>query len=111
MPGSPDTLTKNFRDSEFFRPVDLPALNLESGSARVFPDASRQVKDISALVAHELTAYRSTASTPVLFTNRKRDELPKGPTLPRWITSFLYLTQNTHCCIEAVRKDNSGQQA
>lgn len=106
MPGSPDTLlilikllwanfgkfwmTKNFRDSKFFRAVDLLALDLESKPAWVFLGASHQVKVISALMANKLTAYRTSASIPLLFTNRDGDELPQGPTLPRWIASFLH---------------------
>lgn len=125
MPGSPDTLliliklswakfgrfwmTKNFRDSKFLGAVDLLALDLESKSAWVFPGASHQVKVISALMANKLPAYRTTASIPLLFTNRERDQLPTGPTLPRQITSFLHLTQNTHSYTEAVHKDNSVQ--
>lgn len=125
MPGSPETLliliklswaefgrfwmTKNFRDSKFFGAVDLLALDLESKFAWVFRGASHQVKVISALMANKLPAYRTTASIPLLFTNRERDQLPTGPTLPRRITSFLHFTQNTHSYTEAVHKDNSVQ--
>ena len=127
MPGSPGTLlilirllwpkfrrfwmTKNFRVSEFFGSTDLSALDLEGKSAWVFPGASHQVSVIPALMANELTACRTTASIPPLFTNGERDEPPHGPALPRQITSFLRFTQNTHCCTKAAHEDNGMQHA
>lgn len=74
-------MTKNFRDSKFFRAVHLLALDLESKSALVFPGVSHQVKVNSAPIANKLTAYRTiTASVLLLFTNRDRVELTRGPT-------------------------------
>lgn len=78
-----------------FQHLTLKVNPLES--SRVPPTKSV----ISALMANELTAYRTTASIPLLFTNREH--------LPRQIISFLHLTRNTHCCTEAVHKDNSMQ--